>query len=96
MHDRDSNPISVVDDPAIADVSGPPEGIAGKGRPRRRRKKASPAAQPADWRGVDPTDLSNPALYLNRELSWLEFNQRVLAQASTRWLNSSHESSRFK
>ena len=28
-----------------------------------------------DW------DLSDPALYLNRELSWLEFNQRVLAEA---------------
>ncbi len=37
-------------------------------------------------RGLAPvrpaaSDLRDPALYLNRELSWLEFNDRVLAQA---------------
>src|SRR3954466_7175817 len=26
-------------------------------------------------------DLSDPSLYINRELSWLDFNDRVLAQA---------------
>ena len=31
---------------------------------------------------IDPADLKNPALYINRELSWLEFNHRVLAQAT--------------
>ena len=35
---------------------------------------------------IDPADLKNPSLYINRELSWLEFNQRVLAQA----LDSTH------
>ena len=35
---------------------------------------------------LDPADLKNPALYINRELSWLEFNQRVLDQA----LDTSH------
>jgi len=31
--------------------------------------------------GEGPVDLSDPSLYLNRELSWLEFNRRVLALA---------------
>ena len=40
------------------------------------------AASPArTGEGPDPVDLENPALYINRELSWLEFNQRVLLQA---------------
>ncbi len=31
-----------------------------------------------------PVDLHNPALYVNRELSWLAFNERVLDQARDR------------
>ena len=32
---------------------------------------------------TDSPDLSDPSLYINRELSWLAFNERVLAQATS-------------
>lgn len=44
---------------------------------RVRRKKPAP---PAD-RGPQGESSLDPALYINRELSWLEFNQRVLDEA---------------
>src|SRR3990170_4200435 len=54
-------------------------------RPRKRRASeadVTPTPQPLkDWSNLDPNDLSSPALYVNRELSWLSFNERVLAQA---------------
>src|SRR5947207_10063722 len=38
---------------------------------------ASPLEQPVS----DSVRLDSPSLYINRELSWLAFNERVLAQA---------------
>jgi len=42
--------------------------------------KGSVATAPIGTAGKAEPDLKNPAFYINRELSWLEFNARVLAQ----------------
>jgi polyphosphate kinase len=53
-----------------------------------REEQVAAEAQELPLRGADgrfrrtPPALDDPALYLNRELSWLEFNRRVLAQAA--------------
>jgi len=56
-------------------------------RPLRIVKSATPlTAKPPEQDGPDhpagtPRNLRDPSLYLNRELTWLNFNQRVLAEA---------------
>jgi polyphosphate kinase len=42
-----------------------------------------PSASSAQLLGNDPPDLRATTLYLNRELSWLEFNARVLAETDS-------------
>ncbi|MBI2828035.1 MAG: polyphosphate kinase 1 [Acidobacteria bacterium] len=72
-------------------MDSPRDAAVAERRRHSQRKAAHQAAPrpvlrivaPAD---LDPGDLKNPALYINRELSWLEFNQRVLDQA----LDASH------
>jgi polyphosphate kinase len=54
----------------------------GADRRTRGDRQTEPApSQPARLRVLPPADLKDPALYINRELSWLEFNARVLAMA---------------
>jgi polyphosphate kinase len=50
-------------------------------RRTRRAAGARPPLRVVATPDIDPSDLKNPGLYINRELSWLEFNERVLSQA---------------
>ena len=72
-------------DPSIVTPRGPlAAATAGTQNSTPRRRTRRPAAAPlvaVPARDVAPTDLRNPALYINRELGWLEFNERVLDQA---------------
>ena len=46
------------------------------------RKTETPVPEPTDAAAIaEIVDLDDPHLYLNRELTWLQFNQRVLTEA---------------
>ncbi len=46
-----------------------------------RARATQPAATPAVVAPVNPVDVNDPANYLNREINWIEFDLKVLAQA---------------
>src|SRR5712692_11844159 len=49
---------------------------------KNENSTANPAVLPMpDVNGAVPATLDDPSLYINRELSWLEFNRRVLEEA---------------
>ena len=71
-------------------TQAPAAGDASRMRPKHRHEPKSdatasvpqPAAPASDGLAAEePVDLRSPALYLNRELTWLSFNRRVLHEA---------------
>ncbi len=82
LHGFDMLPDSRFPD-AVMDTPSDTAAVPARRQPERRSRRptARPNLRVLPPRDIDPADLKNPALYINRELSWLDFNERVLSQA---------------
>ena len=85
MNDPEDSPAKepMHEQPLVMEKASPQEET-----PPTRKKRQKPPVRPQ--RGSEPSpeptnppaeNLSDPSLYLNRELTWLEFNRRVLHEA---------------
>jgi polyphosphate kinase len=76
MEDPTARP---VDMPGTAEVTNLDE--ERRPAPKRKPEPTTPLAEPVPAPSRREDDFASPAYYLNRELTWLAFNQRVLREA---------------
>ena len=67
--------------PPKPEEPAPRSGETPKKRPRSTKLRRKRTTRSTDTEGFSPSSPIDPSLYINRELSWLEFNQRVLDEA---------------